>query len=134
MSFKIPVANLILNAFRGQPFSLTGLYVGLFTSDPGNDGDSVGHEVVGGSYARVPVSFGDPQSGWMKNTATLTFPKATANWGTVTHVCLCSALTGGQVHISGSLISSVAIVTGQTAQIQNFFVYAVAATPSSSTP
>lgn len=70
----------------------TAWYIGLFTSDPGEA--SGGAEVSGGGYAREPVSFavaGDRAS----NAAAIEWPVAVSNWGEVTHIAVCDALTGG---------------------------------------
>lgn len=52
-------------------------------------------EVTGGAYARRQVTFGTVSNGTCSNTADIDFPQATANWGTVTHVVLMDAATGG---------------------------------------
>ncbi len=70
------VANLI-NALLGKAsFPVTSeAYLALFTATPANSGSPT-NEVTGGSY-------------------TITFPTATATWGTITEVALCDAATGG---------------------------------------
>lgn len=47
--------------------------------------DDVGEEVKGGSYARTAITFGAPSSpgGVSSNSADVTFPTASADWGTV---------------------------------------------------
>ena len=55
-------------------------YFGLFTVAPEETGG--GTEVSGGAYARQQVTFGDPSSGTMKNSAAIEFPTATGSWGT----------------------------------------------------
>ena len=59
----------------------TTVYVSLWTSNP-ND-DASGTEVTGGSYARTAVTFAAPSNGVTTNSADVTFPTATASWGTV---------------------------------------------------
>jgi len=93
----------------------TTWYVGLFTSDPTDTG-AAGTEVSGGSYARVAVTFnvtGDTAS----NTASVEFPTATANWGTVSHIGIHDALSGGNMLVHGALTTSKAIDSGDVFRI-----------------
>ena len=85
----------------------TTIYVALYTDDP-TDAD-VGTEVTGGSYARVLVNEsggGAPEwdlaivdgIGYMvTNNDDITFPTATAAWGTVTHVGLHDNVSAGNL-------------------------------------
>lgn len=81
------------------------IYVALYTSDP-TDAD-VGVEVSGGSYARQLVTFTEPVQvggrGTIKNTEDVAFPAATASWGTVTHVGIRDAASGGNLLYHGEL-------------------------------
>lgn len=72
-------------------------YLALFTAAPSDAGG--GTEVTGGSYARVDISssFGAAASGASANTSPITFPTATASWGTVTHVGIYDASTSGNL-------------------------------------
>ena len=93
----------------------TTWYVGLFTSDPTDTG-AAGTEVSGGSYARVAVTFnvtGDTAS----NTASVEFPTATANRGTVSHIGIHDALSGGNMLVHGALTTSKAIDSGDVFRI-----------------
>lgn len=90
--------------------SPTTVYVALYTADPG-DADA-GTEVSGGSYARQSVSFGAPADGVASNDADVTFPEATANWGTITHVGIRDALTGGNLLFHGALAADKTVNTG----------------------
>lgn len=74
------------------------IYVALHTADPTDDG-SVG-EVVGNGYARQEIAFSAPTSDGTAykcvNSADVTFPDPTGNWGTITHLSLWDADTAGQ--------------------------------------
>jgi len=71
----------------------TNLYIALFTSSPTDDGVS-GSEVSGGGYVREICNAWDASAaGASQNTADVDFPKATALWGTITHVLLLNHLT-----------------------------------------
>jgi hypothetical protein len=73
------------------------VYVSLYTTDP-TDADS-GTEVStsGTGYARQAVTFGAPSNGVTTNSADVTFPTATASWGTVTHIGINDASTSGNL-------------------------------------
>lgn len=80
---------------NGRHAALAGLaavitHVSAHTGLPDANGSS---EVVGGAYARIPVTWAAPASGLRGNTALLTveIPAGT----TVTHLGFWSALTGG---------------------------------------
>lgn len=93
-------------------------YVGLFTAAPTDAGG--GTEVSGGSYARVATTgatwnaaSGNPASA--TNAATITFPTASASWGTVTHFGEFDAATAGNLLRWGALTTSKTIGSGDTA-------------------
>ena len=84
----------------------TSAYVSLHTGDPGSTGAS---EVVGGAYARQgPIVFTEAgnEPTVASNSALLTFPQATAAWGTVGWFGLWTAATGGTFQGSGALTAS----------------------------
>ncbi len=93
------------------------VYVGLWTADDGLETGTITSEVSGGSYARQTVAFDAAASGSADNSATVTFPTATAGWGTITHVALMDAVSSGNVLFHGAVTTSKAIDTGDTFQI-----------------
>ena len=78
--------NALINAtLRATTYtSPATVYVSLWTSDPTDAGS--GTEVSGGSYARTSATFGSPSNGVTTNSADITFPQATASWGTVGYI------------------------------------------------
>jgi hypothetical protein len=106
MSMSDYLENALLNAvLRNTPYtSPSQVYVALFTSDPTDAG--TGTEVSGGGYARQPITFNAPSNGQVTNAADILFPIATASWGTVTHVGIYDAQTGGNLLFSGALTTS----------------------------
>lgn len=104
--------NALINAtLRNVSYtSPTTTYVALYTSDP-TDADT-GTEVSGGSYARTAVTFGSPSNGVSTNSASVTFPTATGNWGTITHIGLRDAASSGNLLYHTPLDASKAINTG----------------------
>lgn len=95
--------------------SPTTVYVGLYTSDPG-DGNT-GTEVSGGSYARQILSVTTASGGIVTSSADVTFPQATGSWGTVSHIGLLDALTSGNLLMHTPLTTSRAIESGDILKI-----------------
>lgn len=89
------------------------IYVGLFTTMPADDGTG-GVEVTGGSYARQSVTFSAAAGGSTANSALVTFPTATAGWGTVLGIGLFDASTGGNLLYYGALTASKTVGIGDT--------------------
>jgi hypothetical protein len=111
--------HVLKNTAYTQPSSL---YVGLFTNTSGNaaanlEAGTLTDEVSGGSYARQSAAFSAASGGSASTSATITFPAATANWGTITHVAVIDALTSGNVLFWGAVTTSKTIETGDTFQI-----------------
>jgi hypothetical protein len=108
---------LVNHIFRNTDFTRpANIYAALFTAAPNDAGG--GTEVSGGSYARVAIATGassawDAASGGATaNTSAVTFPTATADWGTVTHVGLFDASTSGNLLFHGALTASKVVGNG----------------------
>jgi hypothetical protein len=109
--------NALINAtLRNTTYtSPADVYVGLFTTDPTDDGS--GTEVSGGSYAREIATFAAPSNGSSSTNADVQFPQATANWGVVTHFAIFDALSGGNMLYHGILTAAKDIETGDVFKI-----------------
>jgi len=94
----------------------TAWYVALFTSNP--DEDASGTEVSGGAYARQSVSF-TVSGNTASNSAAIEFPTATASYGTVTHIGVFDASSGGNLIAYAALTTSKAIDTGDVMRINS---------------
>lgn len=124
------LADAQLNWFKGTTFPAApaNTYVALFTTEPTdrNNGGSV--EVTGGSYARQAIASG----GWgavgtsgsgltaieqILQSSAVTFPTATANWGTILGAGTFDAVTVGNFLEYGSLSASQVVNNGNTFQI-----------------
>ncbi len=103
--------NALLNAtLRGSAFtSPLGVYIALFTTAPSIAGG--GTEVSGGSYARQLTIFGAPSGGQCSNTAEVSFPVASANWGTIVAYGLYDALSAGNLLYFSVLSTSRTVLT-----------------------
>jgi hypothetical protein len=107
--------NALINAtLRNTTYtSPATVYVSLWTSDPTDAGS--GTEVSGGSYARTAVTMGAPSNGVSLNSADVTFPTATASWGTVGWIGINDALT------TGNLLYHTALDTAKTIDSGDIF-------------
>jgi hypothetical protein len=109
------------SAIFGTP---TTVFVALHTGDPGEAGTA--NEISGGAYARQGVDTGsgtnwtDPATGTQgesDNNADITFPQATAAWGTISHVSIWGTASAGDtsdVWLKGSLTTDKAVASGDT--------------------
>ena len=91
------------------------VYVSLWTSDPTDAGS--GTEVSGGSYARTAVTMGAPSNGVSLNSADVTFPTATASWGTVGWIGINDAATSGNLLYHSPLDTAKTIDSGDIFKI-----------------
>lgn len=116
MSFSNTYETIVLQwtFTNGAVTRPTAWYLGLFTSDPGEA--SGGTEVSGGSYVREAVTFsvtGDTAT----NTAAVEWPVATATWGTITHIAVYDALSGGNQIAYAALTNSKTIASGDVLRV-----------------
>ena len=109
--------NALINAtLRNTTYtSPATVYISLWTSDPTDAGS--GTEVSGGSYARTAVTMGAPSNGVSTNSADVTFPTATASWGTVGWIGINDALTTGNLLYHTPLDTSKTIDSGDIFKI-----------------
>lgn len=68
------------------------VYLALYTTAPGEA--TAGTEVSGGSYARQAVTCGAASGGQVQNSGLITFPTASAGWGTITGAALVDTSSG----------------------------------------
>ena len=113
--FSDYLENALINAvLRNTSYtSPATVYVALFTSDPTDAG--TGTELSGNGYARTAVTFGSPSNGVTTNSADVTFPTATASWGTVSHIGIYDASTSGNLFVKGDF-STINLTTGDSIQ------------------
>jgi hypothetical protein len=109
--------NALINAtLRNTTYtSPATVYISLWTSDPTDAGS--GTEVSGGSYARTAVTMGAPSNGVSLNSADVTFPTATASWGTVGWIGINDALSSGNLLYHSPLDTAKTIDSGDIFKI-----------------
>ena len=116
------------HVFRNTAYTVpTTIYIALYTAAPADAGG--GTEVTGGAYARVQVGpsltdwngthgnttgVSSGTGGLVDNAADITFTTASASWGTVTHVGIMDAVTGGNLLFHGALTASKTVDNGDT--------------------
>ena len=113
--------NALINAtLRNTSYtSPTTVYVSLWTSNPTDAGSGTEVSTSGTSYARTAVTFGAPSDGASTNNADVTFPTATASWGTVGWIGINDASTSGNLLYHTPLDTSKTIDTGDIFKISS---------------
>jgi len=94
----------------------TAWYIGLFTADPTDTG-STSNEISGNGYARTAVTF-SVSNDLATNTAAVEFPVASGgNWGTISHIGVMTASSGGDMIVHSALTTAKAINDGDVFRI-----------------
>jgi hypothetical protein len=89
-------------------------FLALFTAAP-TDAPGSGTEVSGGGYARQAIAFGAASAaGTSVNSDTVAFSAAGGDFGTVTHLGIFDASTGGNCLWHGALGASRTVNNGDT--------------------
>lgn len=109
MSYADDVKNAMLELTDETGGTVAITHISLHTADPGTTGAS---EVVGGSYARVAVTWDPAAAGVKANNAALVFQVPVGT--TVTHVGGWTASSGGTFRGGGALGASQAFGTAGT--------------------
>ena len=121
------ILNYILttNALSGNNIRPTAWYVALFTTATTDAGGGTEVSTTGTGYSRQQVNFTVSTDGSgvssATSTATLSFPSggagATISWGTITHLAVYTAATGGTMLFHGAVTQSKTIDAGDIFQI-----------------
>jgi hypothetical protein len=94
----------------------TAWYLALFTSNPAEDASGTEVSTSGTAYARQSATF-TVSGNTASNSAAIEFPTATASFGTVSHVGVFDASTGGNLIAYSALDTSKAISTGDVFRV-----------------
>ena len=102
---------LMTNGTATRP---TAWYVGLYTAAPSDSGG--GTEVAGNGYAREAVTFAAATSpgGTTSNSGAVSFTASGGDWGTITHIGIHDASTGGNLLWHGAMTASKIVNDGDT--------------------
>ena len=97
----------------------TTLYVGLFTAAPSDTGGGTEISTSSTGYARQTATFS--VSGTSPTEANISsaidFPTATADWGTITHLAVFDASTGGNMLAFSAATTSKTVANGDILRI-----------------
>lgn len=96
----------------------SAFYIALFTSNPAEDASGTEVSTSGTAYARQSATF-TVSGNEATNSAAIEFPTATASYGTVTHIGVYDASTGGNLIAYAALTTSKAIDTGDVLRINS---------------
>lgn len=114
--------KILDHVLTATAFTQPSRFLALFTASPGEAG-SFTNEVstAGTAYVRQAVTFAAAANGSSATSATVTFPTATANFGTITHVAVVDGNTqgAGNVLFYGAVTTSKTIETGDTFQVSS---------------
>jgi hypothetical protein len=118
MSFTNFLETEILDhVFAGAAYTApTTLYLALFTAAPGETGGGTEVTTSGTAYARETVAF-TTTGNTTSNNASVEYSTATATFGTVTHVGVFDASTGGNLMAYATLSSPKTIDTGDVFRV-----------------
>ena len=94
----------------------TAWYLALFTSNPAEDASGTEVSTSGTAYARQSATF-TVSGNTASNSGAIEFPTATASYGTVTHVGVYTASSGGDLIAYAALSTSKAIDTGDVFRV-----------------
>jgi hypothetical protein len=112
-AFTVNTRNNVLGWLvgRANPPSIGPRYLAMYNGDPQAGGTEV--------YQRVEVTskMGTPAAGSVSNTADIMWPRTTSSVGTVTHLAMFDASSGGTMLASGPLTASVVIGSNVTPTI-----------------
>lgn len=110
--------------FAGTALPNSPTHIGLMTTLPSDDGTTGIAEVTGGAYARQALAknstnWGSSTSGapaTIQSLVAVTFPEATASWGTVKGWGYWTAVSAGTLLYFAALDTNKLISSGDTAQ------------------
>ena len=110
--------GILDHVFKVSPLAQPShIYVALTKStiEDEDTGQTLPSEISGGGYARKACdTWNVASSGQTANTGAITFNQATANWGAITDMALCDAVTGGNVLVYGKMDSTRTVNSGDT--------------------
>ena len=90
-------------------------YLALFTSDPTDAGS--GNEVSGNGYVRKTAAW-TVSNNLATNSSVIEYPACTGSaWGTVTHVGVFTAASGGDMIVHSALTASKAVSVGDVLRV-----------------
>lgn len=109
--------KLLEHSLGKNSFSMPTPYLALCTVAPTDvsTGTTITEPSTSGTgYTRIEIpstSLNNATSGYINNAVTLTFPIATAAWGTITHFAVCDSVTLGNMLLWGTVTPNIVVDT-----------------------
>ena len=119
-----------IGVVSSQNVTAGSTYLSLHTQEPGETGAG---EVSASSYSRLEVTSSQwtiNSQGRIQNNARLSFAPATEAWGTVTHVGLWDASTGGNILLDDQLVANLTPTADPARDVVTFAIGEITITPS----
>lgn len=104
--------NAYINVQRGTGITAFTPYLALSLSAPSDDGSGVTEPTLGG-YARLPITWTAPVDGVTAN-AEIVFSAVGGAFGTITHVLVYDAVSGGNAWFYTALDAPETVADGDT--------------------
>ena len=110
MPYSVSLRNSVVTyvAGKGSALAPTTMYLAMYNGDPLGTGVQVGSRVA------ISSAMGTASNGQISNTAEIAWPRTTSALGTVTHLALFNAESGGTLFASGALASPVNVPANVT--------------------
>ena len=108
--------KILDHIFGKDMYTPPTIHVALSTANPLDNASGI-VEPAGNAYARVETSTSDwnvASGGSMSNANDIVFPKATGNWGILSHFALFDAGVGGNMLAHGALSQPKAVDSSYT--------------------
>ena len=116
--------ELLDHVLRNSPYSAPGtVYVALFTANSGLEANAPSAEVSGGAYARQSMAFAAAASGVSDNSADVTFPTASAAWGTVTAAAIVDHATNSNYGVDVNVLFWSDLTASKTVDLGDVFKF-----------
>lgn len=104
------VDHVLRNTSMSSP---SDVYLALFSSDPGESGDTT-DELSGSGYSRQSISFDSPSDGATQNGSSISFTNNSGGTWNVEAIGIMDSDTGGEMLFYGTLDSSKTVADGDT--------------------
>lgn len=113
MPYTATLKNSLVSYIAGKGTALTpvAMYLALYNGDP------LGAGIQVGTRTEITSKMGTATNGQIMNTSEIQWPRTTSSLGTVTHVALFNAASGGVMFGSAQLASPVNIGANVTPTI-----------------
>ncbi|MDP5273556.1 phage tail fiber protein [Chengkuizengella axinellae] len=108
--------KILEGTLRGVTYNAPStIYLALFTSDPTDAGTGI--EVSQNGYERKEITFDSPSNGSTTSNTDVLYDVAIEAWGTITHIGIFDANSGGNLLFHGALTATKTILENDQLKI-----------------